>query len=381
MKKLVVFGFLLGLIAVGPAVFAAEAFAADKAPFKIGVMAPVTGSWASEGQDMVNIVKLLAEEVNNSGGAGGRQIIIEVGDDGGDPRTAALAAQRLISAGVTAVVGTYGSAVTEAAQDIYADDGVLQIATGSTSIRLTEKNLPLFFRTCPRDDEQGRVLADHVQRLGFKTAALVHDNSSYAKGLAEEVKAILDQAGLQIPFYDAITPGDRDYTATLTKIKTVNPDIIIFTGYYPEAGMLLRQKKEMAWDVPLIGGDATNNLALTDIAGKEAAAGFYFISPPGPGDLTDEMSLNFLAEYRRRFNTLPSSVWSIMAGDAFKVLARAAADLEEPTAENIAAYLHGDLKDFVGFTGPIAFDQKGDREGDVYRLYQVDQNGVFILAP
>jgi len=375
MKKLAVFGFLMGLI------LAPSAFAADN-DVKIGVMAPVTGQWASEGQDMVNIVKLLAEEVNQAGGAGGHKIIIEVGDDGGNPKTAALAAQRLVTSGVVAVIGTYGSAVTEATQDIYDEDGVLQIATGSTSIRLTEKGLPLFFRTCPRDDDQGRVMAKHVQTMGFKNVALVHDNSSYAKGLAEEFKDLMNQAGIKVVYYDAITPGDRDYTTALTKIKTLTPEVIVFTGYYPEAAMLLRQKREMAWDVPIIGGDATNNLALVDIAGKEAAAGYYFISPPGPSDLTDDLSRAFMVEYQSRYKNLPSSVWSVMAGDAFKVLVEAIKNVKEPTAENIATYLHdGELKDFVGFTGPISFDRKGDRVGDVYRLYEVDKNGKFVLAP
>ncbi len=376
MKITAVLGMILGLWLAAP-----YAFAADKAPVKIGVMAPVTGQWASEGQDMVNIVKLLAEELNRAGGAGGRLIEIEVGDDGGDPKTASLAAQRLVSAGVVAVIGTYGSAITEASQEIYADDEVLQIGTGSTSIRLTEKGLPLFFRTCPRDDEQGRVMARHIQALGFKKAALVHDNSSYAKGLAEEIKALFDDGSVEIVFYDAITPGDRDYTTTLTKIKTLSPDLIIFTGYYPEAGMLLRQKKEMAWEVPMIGGDATNNLALVDIAGREAAAGYYFISPPGPSDLTGEMSRKFMDEYQARFETIPSSVWSVMAGDAFKVLAVAIAGVDEPTSQKLADYLHNDLKDFVGFTGPIAFNEKGDRVGDVYRLYQVNAEGQFVLVP
>ena len=375
MKKVALLGLLLGLMLI-----AFPALAAEK-EVKIGVMAPVTGQWASEGQDMVNIVKLLAEDYNAAAGADSRRIVIEVGDDGGDPKTAALAAQRLIGSGVVAVIGTYGSAITEASQGIYADDDVLQIATGSTSIRLTEKKLPLFFRTCPRDDDQGRVLAKHVQAMGLKSAAIVHDNSSYAKGLADEVKGILEPTDLKIVFYDAITPGDRDYTTTLTKIKALNPEIIIFTGYYPEAGMLLRQKKEMAWEVPMIGGDATNNQALVDIAGNEAGAGYYFISPPGPGDLTDEMSRKFLAVYQDRFKTLPSSVWSVMAGDAFKVLAVAVNNVEEPTSENLAAYLHNDLKDFVGFTGPIAFNDKGDRVGDVYRLYQVNDKGEFVLVP
>lgn len=373
MKRLVAFLALLGLALASP-LFAADAV-------KIGVMAPVTGQWASEGQDMVNIVKLLADDINKNGGVNGHAVEIEVGDDGGDPKVAALAAQRLIDSGVVAVVGTYGSAITEAAQDIYAEDGVLQIGTGSTSVRLTEKGLPLFFRTCPRDDDQGKVMVKNVASfLGFKKAAILHDNSSYAKGLADEAHALLKEAGVKEVFFDALTPGERDYTTILTKMKTTDPDVIIFTGYYPEAAMLLRQKKEMGWDVAMIGGDATNNSDLIELAGAEAAAGYYFISPPGPSDLRASISFTFLSEFKSRHGTLPTSIWSLMAGDAFKVLMEAAKHVDKIDAESLAGYLHNDLKDYKGFTGTISFNEKGDRVGDLYRLYQVSPEGKFVLV-
>ena len=124
----------------------AAALAAD---LKVGLMCPLTGKWASEGQDMKNIVSLLVDEANSKGGVNGQKIKLVVEDDAGDPRTAALAAQKLASAGVVAVIGTYGSAVTEASQNILDEAGLVQIGTGSTSVRLTEKGLPLFFRTCP----------------------------------------------------------------------------------------------------------------------------------------------------------------------------------------------------------------------------------------
>jgi len=369
MKK----NLLLGLMAAF-LFWAAPAVAETVA---IGVMAPITGPWASEGQDMEAIVRIMADQFNAV--SKDRQVEIVVEDDGGDPRTSALAAQNLVAAGVAAVIGTYGSAITEASQDIYAEGNVLQIATGSTAIRLTEKGLPLFFRTCPRDDEQGRVMADRVGSLGFKKVAVVHDNSSYAKGLAEEVKPLLASMKISVVFDDAITPGDRDYTATLTKVKAAGPEAIIFTGYYPEAALLLRQKKDMGWPVPMIGGDATNNSALVEIAGKEAAAGYYFISPPGPGDLNSPRSQAVLKVFQEKENRLPSSVWAMMAGDAFGVLAQALSAGTEMKAPALAAYLQKTLKDYDGLTGPISFNEKGDRLGDVYRLYQVDQGGGFVL--
>ena len=262
---------------------------------KIGLMGPMTGSWASEGQEMKQVVELLAEDLNGKGGVSGKKLEIIVEDDGGDPRTAALAAQRLATRGVAAVIGTYGSSVTEATQNIYNESKIIQIANGSTAIRLTEKGLQYFFRTCPRDDEQGKVAAQTLQKLGYKKIAILHDNTTYAKGLADETKGLLEKQGMPIVFFEALTPGERDYTAILTKLKGAAPDVVFFTGYYPEAGLLLRQKKEMNWNVPFMGGDATNHPDLVKIAGKDAAAGFYFLSAPLPKDLPTEEAKAFLA--------------------------------------------------------------------------------------
>lgn len=89
-----------------------QARAADT--YKIGLMCPMTGKWASEGLDMKNIVDLQVKKANEQGGINGKKIEVVVEDDAGDPRSAALAAQKLASSDVKAVIGTYGSAVTEA---------------------------------------------------------------------------------------------------------------------------------------------------------------------------------------------------------------------------------------------------------------------------
>ncbi len=83
-------------------------------------------------------------------------------------------------------------------------------------------------------------------------------------------------------FFDALTPKQSDYTAMLTKLKGTNPDLVFFTGYYSEAGLLLKQEKQMDWKVPFMGGDATNNPDLVKLAGKDAVTGFSFVMPPVP---------------------------------------------------------------------------------------------------
>ncbi len=358
---------------------AGSAMAAET--IKIGLMAPLTGSWASEGKDMEQIVTLLAEETNKAGGLLGRQVEIISADDGGDPKTAALAAQRLSTQGVVAVIGTYGSSITEASQNIFDESEIVQVANGSTAIRLSEKGLKYFFRTSPRDDEQGKVAVKTILGMGFKKIAILHDNTTYSKGLADEAKTLLEKEKVKLVFFDALTPGERDYNTILTKIKADGPDVVFFTGYYPEAGLLLRQKMEMGWNVPFIGGDATNNPDLVKIAGKDAAKGFYFLSPPVPQDLPSREAKSFMAAYKKKYNGAPGSVWAVLSGDGFNVLAAAIKAAKATDSKAIADYLHKDLKDLPGLTGKISFDAKGDRVGDLYRVYVVDGDGNFLLQP
>ena len=192
---------------------------------------------------MKNIVSLLADEANSKGRRQRAKIELVVKTTPGSA-WAALAAQKLASAGVVAVIGTYGSAVTEASQNILDEAGLVQIGTGSTSDTPDRTWACLSFsRTCPRDDALGASPPPRPLSRAACVVALLHDNSSYAKGLAEETRTALEKAGVKVIFYDALTPGERDYTAILTKLKAAGPDLVFFTGYYPETGMRLRQKE------------------------------------------------------------------------------------------------------------------------------------------
>jgi len=366
------------LIALALALLAPAAASAQE--IKIGLMAPLTGPWASEGQEMKRNVEMLAEEQNARGGLNGKKVVIVVEDDGGDPRTASLAAQKLTTKGVVAVIGTYGSAVTEASQSILDEAGIVQVANGSTAVRLTEKGLKYFFRTCPRDDEQGRVGAMVIEKTKAKKVAILHDNSAYSKGLADEINALV-KGKSNVVFFDALTPKEQDYSAILTKLKAAGPDVVFFTGYYPEAGLLLKQKKQMGFAVPFIGGDAINNPDLVKIAGKEAAEGFQFLSPPVPKDLDTPEAKAYVHSYQKKFGEAPSSIYGVLAGDGLRVVMKAIEGSKATTADAIRGYLTGSLKAFPGFTGKIEFNQKGDRVGELYRVYKVQKDGSFALQP
>ena len=346
---------------------------------KIGLMAPLTGSFASEGAEMKQVLELLAADLNAKGGLLGKKVELIVDDDGSDARTAALAAQRLTTKGVVAVIGTYGSSVTEASQNIFNEARIIQVANGSTAIRLSEKNFKYFFRTCPRDDEQGKVAVDAIVKTKAKKVAILHDNSTYAKGLADEVKAPLEKKGIKVVFFDALTPKQSDYTAVLTKMKGANPDLVFFTGYYSEAGLLLKQAKQMNWKVPFMGGDATYNTDLVKLAGRDAVTGFSFVMPPLPKYLPSKSAKDFLAAFKKKYGSEPSSPYSILAGDGFRVVTAAIAQAKTTDADKLAAYLHTQFKDKDALTGTISFNAKGDRVGDVYRYFKFDNKGNIAL--
>ena len=135
----------------------------------------------------------------------------------------------------------------------------------------------------------------------------------------------------------------------------------------------------MGWNVPFVGGDANNNPDLVKVAGKAAAEGFLCLSPPLPQDLDAPEARAFLAEYRAKYGAVPGSIWGVLAGDAFRVVVKAAEIAKGTEAAKVAAALRSAVKDFPGLTGRIAFDSRGDRVGDVYRVYRVDAGGAFVL--
>lgn len=347
---------------------------------KIGLEAPLTGDYAEEGKGFQNAIQLLVDQTNAAGGINGQKVELFVEDDKGDPKEAALVADRLISKKVMAVIGGYNSTATEPASKIYSDAGILHVTPSATAVRLTTHGYTQFFRVCFLDDRQGLFAADFmVNQMGYKNIAVLHDNSTYAQGLAEETKTYLEKLGVTPVFFDAINPKDNDFSPTLTKIKAVNPDAIYYSGYYAQGGLLLKQSVALGMKSAWLGGNSMNNTDLIKIAGIENAKGFITTTEPLPGDLDYPEAKQFLADYKAKYNADPTSVWTVMAADAFRVIKYAIEQTKSTDPKKLAEYLHKDFKNLPGITGPIlGFDEKGDRNGTIHKAYVVDDAGNFV---
>ncbi len=348
---------------------------------KIGLEAPLTGDYAYEGEGFEKAVGLLVEQTNEAGGLLGREVELVVEDDAGDPTQAALVAQRLVDADVVAVIGAYNSTATEPASEIYNEAGLLHITPSSTATGLTEKGFQRFFRVCFLDDRQGLFAAKFADEvLNVDNFGILHDNSTYAQGLAEHTRRYAEELGINVAFYDAINPDDQDFTPVLTNIGGTDLDAVYFTGYHAQGGLLLKQTGELGLDITWMMGNASNNPELIQIAGLENAVGTYITTEPLPKDLEYPEAQQFVSDFEEAYGEPPASVWWQMSAEAFNVIRYAIQETESTDSEVLADFLHNEAEDIDGLTGPIlGWDEKGDRLGTIHVAYVIDETGDFVL--
>jgi len=316
---------------------------------------------------------------------GGRMVEVRIADDACEPKAGALAAMKLISQkDIVASVSTYGSSVCEPASNLYEKFKKVNIAYGATAVRLTQKGLKYFFRTCGIDSAQGIFFADYVPRVfGAKRIAIMHDNTTFALGVAEETKKALqskvDAGEVEIVYYDAITPGEKDFSVPLTKVRETHPDVLYFTGYYPEAALIVSQARDIGIDCPFVGGNAALNDEFVKIAGIEKAKGCFMTQEPMPAELPYPESKVFLDAYKAKYGEIPSSPWPVYAADALNIIAYAIDKTGSTDSDVLAEYLRNEVVEVPGVTGKIGFTETGDREGVPYLMYVVNEEGSFDI--
>ncbi|MFZ5807927.1 MAG: branched-chain amino acid ABC transporter substrate-binding protein [Chloroflexota bacterium] len=357
---------------------------AEPQTIQIGLQAPLTGDFAAEGQWAKQSVEVAMELINNKGGVLGKKIEIVVADDASNPKDSALAAQKLISQGLKEVIASYGSSVTAPAADLYDANKVVSVGYGCTAVRLTmEKQRPYFFRTAGRDDTQSEFFAKFaVEVLGAKRIAIMHDNQDYGKGVAEDAKKFLqpyiDAGKAELVYYDAITPGESDYSAVISQIKEINPDVWFFTAYYPEAALLLKQAREAGYTGLFVGNNSVPTPEFEKIAGVDVIKGSIHLNEPMPQFLTYPASIEFMDAYKAKYNELPGSIWAVYAGDALNALAAAITKAGSTDPDAVAQAMRT-MTDAQGITGPLMFTDRGDRKNIPYYAYIYNDQGQLEL--
>jgi len=346
------------------AVFALAAAGTASAQVKFGMAGPITGPSAATGAQMKNGVAQAVEDINKAGGILGKQISVEYGDDVSDPKQGVSVANNFAADGVRFVVGDYNSGVTMPSSEVYQENGILEITPASTNPQITERKMWNIFRTCGRDDQQGQVAGAYiVKHFKGKKIAVVHDKTTYGKGLADETIKAMAKGGMKPVLYEGINVGEKDYSALVSKIKQSGADLVYWGGLYTEGGLIVRQMRDQGVKAPLMGGDGITSDEFAQIGGP-GVEGTLMTYGPDPRNKPEAKKV--VAEFRaNKFEPEAYTLYSYAAVQVIKQAAEAAKSLEP---KKVAEKMHSGMH-FKTVIGDLSYDKKGDITRLDYVMY------------
>jgi branched-chain amino acid transport system substrate-binding protein len=340
----------------------------------IAVVGPVTGADAAFGDQMKRGADMAVKDINAHGGVLGRQLKLLVGDDACDPKQAVAVANEMANSGVVFVAGHFCSGASIPASAVYAESGILQITPASTNPLLTDgaaqNGWTNIFRTCGRDDAQGRVAGQYLAaHFKGKPIAIVQDKTAYGKGLADETKKTLNAAGVTEAMYESVNQGDKDFSALVSKMKEAHVAAIFYGGYFTEAGLLIRQAHEQGLNAVLMGGDALATEEYWKITGDTGKDTLMTFSPD-PRNMPSAQKV--VAEFRAQ--GFDPEGYTLYTYAAIEVFAEAAKIAKSIKVDDLSKTLRANRFDTV--LGNIGFNAKGDVIGPDYVVY-VWNNGKY----
>jgi branched-chain amino acid transport system substrate-binding protein len=336
---------------------AASGFDDARADIPIGFSSALTGPYAWVGEPHLAGTELAIADLNARGGVLGEPLELILADDGCNAELAPLAAEKLVSEAVAVAFGATCSGAAIPASKVYQRAGILMIEAGATNPRLTDEGDGRVFRVVGRDDRQGTIAGDYLaERWRDRKIAIVHDNSPFGQGLAEEVKKRLNQRGVSEALFTTYEPETMDYSDLLDQLRTASIDVLYVGGYSPEAGLIIRQARDRKYNVQLIAGDSLSTGEFWLVSGPAGeGALFTSFSDPTPEPRAAEV----MGRLRARLQQ--PNARALYSYAAAQLWALAVEQAGTTDAAPVAQALRQQQFDTV--LGTIGFDAKGDVTG------------------
>jgi len=329
---------------------------------KIGIAGPLSGEIAHLGKAMENGVAMAIDDLNARGTSiGGKKVVFKMQseDDAADPKQGTAVAQKLVDAGVVAVVGHSNSGTTVPASRIYHQAGIPQITPSATTPGYTKQGFPGAFRVVANDNMMGAALGRYaVEKLGARHVAVIDDRTAYGQGVADEFVKSLQKQKLKVVERQFTNPKATDFTSILTSIKAKKPDLIFLGGMDATAGGILRQMKALGIPARFMAGDGVCSDSLPQLAGVGMRDGEVFCADAGGIEKSQEKAIDdFVARFRAKYHS-DIQTYAPYAYDAVMVFVSA---MQQAGSSDPAKFLPA-LKQtrYRGLTGLIQFDQSGD---------------------
>ncbi len=355
---------LSALMAIGLALTGCDSKTSESNVIVIATAGPMTGQYATFGEQMRRGAEQAVKDINAAGGVLGKKLKLEIGDDQCDPKQAVAVANQMVNKGVKFMAGHFCSGSSIPASQVYQTENILMISPGSTNPKLTERGMSNVFRVCGRDDQQGQVAGDFIaDKFKGKRIAVVHDKQAYSQGLAEETMKQLKKRGISLAMTGTVTPKEKDYSAIVTRLKKNRIDILFYGGYHAEAGLIVRQMREQGLATRLVSGDALVTQEFWNITGKLGEGTLMTFSPdPRKNPKVAPLVAKFKAQ------GFSAEGYTLYTYGAIQVFAQAAERAGGTDAAKLRKQLHSSKFDTV--LGTIGFDAKGDVTAPGYVFYE-----------
>jgi branched-chain amino acid transport system substrate-binding protein len=329
---------------------------------KIGIAGPLSGEIAHLGKAMENGVAMAIDDLNARGVTiAGKKVVFKMQseDDAADPKQGTAVAQKLVDAGVAAVVGHSNSGTTVPASRIYNQAGIPQITPSATTPGYTKQGFPGAFRVVANDNMMGATMGRYaVEQVGARSIAVIDDRTAYGQGVADEFVKAIQSRKLKVVDRQFTNPKATDFTSILTSIKARKPDLIFLGGMDATAGGIIRQMKALGIQAKFMGGDGVCSEALPQLAGGALRDGEVFCAEAGGVDKDHEKSVaDFVIRFKAKYHS-DIQTYAPYAYDAVMVLAAA---MQKAGSSDPAKYLPAlQQTKYQGLTGLIQFDKSGD---------------------
>jgi len=370
---------LFGLVLLTLSILTAGAFSprpatAAQEVVKIGLSAPLTGDWAEYGNDFKRSVTMVFDRVNRMGGIRGKQIVLEVADSRGDPKESVLIAEKFVAdPDIIAEIGDFSSSSCMAAAPIYEKADMTQLSPTSSHMDFTKKGQNMFRVVATQGYEGPYNARWAVKDLGKKKIATIYINNDWGVDANKYFTQEARRLGAEIVAEEAFVPGEKDFTAILTKLKGLQPELIYLPTFYADAAAILNQAKRMRFK-PVVMANSSLFSQKTIELGGEAVEGIiipanYFSADPRPA------AREFTREYEAHYGAVPNQ---------FAALAYDAANLMVAALHNAGVEDRAKVKDalvalqgFQGATGSISYANSHDPEKELVRI--TIKNGEWVL--
>ena len=335
-----------------------------KADVVVASAGPMSGQYASFGAQLKAGAEMWLKETNAKGGILGEKVKLVIGDDACDPKQAVAVANKFAGQGVTYVAGHFCSGSSIPASKVYTEEGIIQVSPASTNPAFTDKGGPNVFRVCGRDDQQGEVAGAFLAKeYSGKKVAIIHDKTAYGKGLADATKKNMNKGGLKETMYEAITAGEKDYSALVSKLKSNGIEAVYLGGYNTEGGLIVRQMRDQGMKTKLISGDALVTAEYWQITG-DAGEGTLMTFSPDPRNNPEAAPL---VKKFKAAGIEPEGyvLYSYAALQVFEQAATQAGSLDRKKV--LKAMKKGKFNTVLG---TLSFDKKGDVSLPGYVFYE-----------